>query len=228
MNFAVWILLLMSFGLAPLRALANADEKLLPDFFFDTQFGLTTSKSKLVLSNDTGTALRYGFGTNAGSDSKLALMLHFDHDATTFALNDSKIDMTWQDTRVRYHMGFFYLGALFTRLEMKVDQAGAPFIDAAGSGMGANTGLLFGFGKGGSFYLDIQTASLTNMKNSLAQTVSVSQRLDLDLGASFDLTAKLLDLCFGYRTRQLTVVTDTAYKEALTSTYVGLRLALSL
>ncbi len=81
------------------------------DFLFDVQYAFTTSKSKLVGSNDTGTALRYGLSGYAGSNSNLAFLLHFDRDTTNFQLNSSKVDMNWQDTRVRYHLGFFYMGA---------------------------------------------------------------------------------------------------------------------
>lgn len=193
------------------------------DFLIDTQFAFTTSKSKLVGSNDTGTALRYGFGGYAGDDSNIAFLVHFDQDVTTFALNSSKIDMNWQDTRIRYHLGFFYLGALFTRLDMKVNSAGTETIDASGSGMGGNTGVLFGVGKSGSMYVDVNSATLSEMKNALDQTVSIKQRLDVDIGASIDLTQKLLDMTFGYKIRNLTVSADSSYKEILYTTYAGLR-----
>ncbi len=195
------------------------------DFLIDTQYAFTTSKSKLVGSNDTGTALRYGFGGYAGDDSNIAFLVHFDHDVTTFALNSSKIDMNWQDTRIRYHLGFFYLGALFTRLDMKVNSAGTDTVDASGSGMGANTGVLFGVGKSGSMYVDVNSASLSAMKNALDQTVSIKQRLDVDIGASIDLTQKLVDMTFGYKIRNLTISADSSYKEILYTTYAGLRLS---
>lgn len=195
------------------------------DFFFDVQYAFTTSKSKLVASNDTGTALRYGLGGYAGSSSNIAFLLHFESDTTSFALNDSKIVMNWQDTKVRYHLGYFYLGALFTRLEMTANNAGTDTVDAAGSGMGINAGTLFGVGKGGSVYLDVTTATLPKMKNAIDQSIAIKQRMDIDVGASIDLTAKLLDMTFGYKIRNVTVETDTSYKEALYSTYAGLRMS---
>jgi hypothetical protein len=196
------------------------------DFLFDVQYAFTTSKSKLVASNDTGTALRYGLGGYAGNNSNLAFLLHFDRDATNFQLNSSKVDMNWQDTRVRYHLGYFYLGALFTRLEMKANSAGTDIIDAAGSGMGLNTGLVFGVGKGGSVYLDLMSATLPSMKNAIDQSIAIKQRLDIDIGASIDLTSKLLDLTFGYKIRNVTVETDASYAESLYTTYAGLRMSL--
>ena len=218
--------ILLGLSVAPVRAKAeNSASKNRPDFFVDTQYAITTTKSKLVASNDMGTALRYGFGTYAGNDLNLSFLLHFDHDVTNFALNSSKIDMNWQDTRIRYHLGIFYFGVLFSRLEMKASQQSGAVIDAAGSGIGGNTGLQFAIGHIGSAYLDIQTASLSTMKNALDQTLSIKQRMDLDVGASIDLTAKLLDLTFGYKIRQLTIQTDSAYKEALYATYFGLRFA---
>jgi hypothetical protein len=195
------------------------------DFLFDVQYAFTTSKSKLVGSNDTGTALRYGLGGYAGSNSNLAFLLHFDRDTTNFQLNSSKVDMNWQDTRVRYHMGFFYLGALFTRLEMTANKEGAEIVDAAGSGMGLNTGVLWGVGRGGSVYLDLMTATLPTMKNAIDQEISIKQRLDIDLGGSIKLTSKLLDMTFGYKIRNLSIETDAAYAESLYTTYAGLRMS---
>jgi hypothetical protein len=195
------------------------------DFFFDAQYAFTTSKSKLVGSNDTGTALRYGLGGYAGTNSNLSFLLHFDQDTTNFLLNSSKVQMNWQDTRVRYHLGFFYLGALFTRLEMTADREGAELVDAAGSGMGLNTGVLFGVGRGGSVYLDVMTATLPNMKNAIEQEIAIKQRLDIDLGGSIKLTSKLLDMTFGYKIRNVSVQTDSTYQEALFTTYAGLRMS---
>jgi hypothetical protein len=195
------------------------------DFLFDAQYAFTTSKSKLVGSNDTGTALRYGLGGYAGSNSNLAFLLHFDQDATNFQLNSSKVNMSWQDTRVRYHMGFFYLGALFTRLEMTANKEGAELVDAAGSGMGLNTGALLGIGRGGSVYLDLMTATLPTMKNAIDQEISIKQRMDIDIGGSIKLSSKLLDMTFGYRMRNVSVQTDASYAETLYTTYAGLRMS---
>ncbi|HYX38741.1 MAG TPA: hypothetical protein VE954_37020 [Oligoflexus sp.] len=195
------------------------------DFFVDVQYAFTTSKSKLVGSNDTGTALRYGLGGFAGSNSNLSFLLHFDQDVTNFQLNSSKIDMNWQDTRVRYHLSYFYLGALFTRLEMTADKEGTEIVDAAGSGMGINAGALIGVGRGGSVYIDVMTATLPNMKNAIDQEISIKQRMDIDLGGSIDLTAKLLDMTFGYKIRNVTVQTDSTYQEALYTTYAGIRMS---
>ena len=87
-----------------------------PSFYLDTQFGLMTYNSKLVNSNDTGTALRYGVGSSAGSEGQLRFLLMMDTQTTSFALNDSIVAMSWQDTSIRYQWGFVYLGAVFSRL----------------------------------------------------------------------------------------------------------------
>ena len=64
------------------------------------------------------------------------------------------------------------------------------------------------------------------MKNSLEQDVSISQRLDADLGASIKLTGRLLDLVFGYRVRNLSIKSDRTYVDSIYQTYSGLRLSL--
>ncbi len=179
----------------------------------------------MLLSNDTGTALRYGVGTFAGSDGQIGFQLMNDSDTTTFALNSSALSNIWQDTTIRYYMGPFYVGALFTRAEIKAKNQGVDTIDAAGSGMGGGVGLLWPVGRGGSISLDIATASIPKMKNSLPQEIAIGQRLDLDLGASVDITSRLLDFTFGYRTRTLGIKADANYTENFYQTYVGLRMS---
>jgi hypothetical protein len=219
------VILVLSWGGAGTTYAQGSGRGPQSDFLFDAQYAFTTSKSKLVGSNDTGTALRYGLGGYAGSNSNLAFLLHFDRDTTNFQLNSSKVDMNWQDTRVRYHMGFFYLGALFTRLEMTADREGTDVVDAAGSGLGINTGALLGIGRGGSVYLDVMTATLPTMKNAIDQEISIKQRLDIDIGGSIKLSSKLLDMTFGYKIRNVSVQTDAAYAESLYTTYAGLRMS---
>jgi hypothetical protein len=200
--------------------------KITPNLYLDTQFAFATSKSKLIESNDTGTALRYGIGSYAGSDGQIGFHLLYDLQTTAFGLNRSSLSMAWQDTSLRYHLGPFYLGPLFTRLELKCNRAGTDIIDAAGSGYGANVGLLFAVGRDGTLRLDVATAAVSAMKNSLEQDVSISQRLDADLGASIKLTGRLLDLVFGYRVRNLSIKSDRTYVDSIYQTYSGLRLSL--
>lgn len=211
-------------GSLSMQALAApASDRLAPDLYVDLQLALTSNMSKLVSNNDRGTVLSYGAGTFAGSDNNLEFLMLRQNEATSYALNQSDIKAAWQDTSIRYHIGYFYLAGIFSQLESQVTSQGTPIIDAAGSGMGGGLGMQMGIGRGGSLHLDLGFVSISSMKNALDGEVSVPQRLDMDLGGSIDLTQKLLDLTFGYRVRMTTYKTDSSYSDSSYQTYVGLR-----
>lgn len=196
-----------------------------PTFFLDTTFGFTTFKSKLVDSNDTGTGLTYSLGGNAGVNRNYGFILRTDSSATTFALNESKVTQVWQDTIIRYRLGYFYLGVLFDTLDFKVNSQGTELLDVAGSGMGGNAGFFVPIGRIGSFYLDATSVTLSTFRNVLATEVKGGSRMDIDLGANFDVTKQLLDFVVGYRQRTMSFTTDQAYAEAYYITYLGFRFA---
>lgn len=195
-----------------------------PGFSLDLNYGFTTTKSKLVASNDSGTTLGYGIGGYAGSSKNIEFNLGFETDTTPFLLNGSKVVYDWQDTKIRYHLGSFYAGVVFSRLNWAVNNAGVDTVDAAGSGYGGSAGFLTSVGRGGILRIDVTTVSIAAMKNALATEVSVPSRLDIDIGAAVDLWSKWLDFTFGYRMRTLSLKTDQAYSDTETSTYLGLRL----
>ncbi len=205
---------------------AWAEGTRVPNFYADAQLGLITYKSKLAASNDTGTALRYGVGSCAGSEGQLRFNLMIDTASTNFALNDSKLTLAWQDTAIRYQWAWFYVGALFSRLEMTAHIEGADKIDAAGSGFGGTTGFLFDVGKRAQLNLDISSASIAKMTNALEGEVKLGSRLDVDLGSQVELGKKFL-FAFGYRMRTMSIsFASTSYAELVTSTYAGLRYSL--
>jgi hypothetical protein len=221
-----WVMGLLAFFGTTFGTIAFSQEaSLYPSFSFDLNYGLTTMKSKLVAMNDTGSALGYSLGGFAGSGKNIEFNLGFEKDVASFALNDSKISFDWQDTKIRYHYGYFYAGVVFSRLNLMVTSAGADIIDAAGSGYGGSLGFYSPIGRGGSLRIDVTTVGIAAMKNSIATDVAVPSRLDIDIGAAIDIWGKWLDFTFGYRMRTLSVKTDVSYAETESSTYIGLKMA---
>ena len=221
---AKWFAIGFSFAsLAQSNAAMASDRANDPSFFVDLTFGMTTMKSKFVESNDTGTALNYSLGGFAGSSKQIEYNIGFEKDATSFALNDSKITYDWQDTKIRYHLGNFYAGLIFTRLTMEAERAGVEIIDAAGSGYGASLGFLSDIGKGGVFRVDVSSVGIAELKNNLPIESSVPSRLDIDVGASIDLFGKWSSFIFGYRMRTLSIKADVSAADTETSTYIGFR-----
>ncbi len=63
------------FFLAPAELLAQEIEAGLKTIYLSTDYALTTHKSELVESNDTGSSIRYGLGFNVGDQKQLGVVL---------------------------------------------------------------------------------------------------------------------------------------------------------
>lgn len=201
---------------------------LFPDFYFQTQYAFTTAKSKLVVSNDLGSTLSYGLGSFAGSDANLGFKIWFSTDTLSFGLNSSSLAISWQDNVVVYRLGPFFIGPVFSQAELKANKEGSDIIDAVGSGIGAETGVKFAIGKSSALHLLVTSVNINAMKDTSNKSVSIGQRLDIDIGARVDITRELLDFVFGYKTRTMSLSYDSvSYSEAMYFTYVGFDLSFS-
>ncbi|SME93785.1 hypothetical protein [Pseudobacteriovorax antillogorgiicola] len=187
-----------------------------------TSFSLSTYKSELVASNDTGTGFSYGIGGYAGEDGTLGFFLKIDSASTSFALNSSSNAVTWQDTLIRYRWSYFYLGPIFSMMDYKVNQEGTELLDLKSSGIGGNLGMMVPLGNTGAIFLDLSSVTMSSTVNKLATEANIGSRTDFDLGASIDVTRSLVDFTFGYRQQQYTVSTDSTYTETYLATYLGL------
>lgn len=197
-----------------------------PTFFLDTTFGLTTYKSKLVNSNDTGTGLSYSIGGHAGGNHEYGFLVRTDSNKTSFLLNESSIATTWQDTILRYRIWAFYIGGIFSQIDLKVNDQGAERVDAAASGYGGNVGFLIPINRIGVFYCDVASVSVANFRNTFEEEVKSGTRMDIDLGAHFDVTRDLLDLTVGYKQRASTIEIGESNAESYFVTYLGFRAAI--
>lgn len=196
-----------------------------PTFFFDVTGGSSTYKSELVGNNDTTTSFGYSIGGTAGANSNLGFFIRSDTIDAPFELNSSQITTTWQDSGLKYRMGFFYLGLVLSSVETTINDEGTNLIDAGGTGTGGTTGLQFSIGKTAVMYLDITSVTIAKTRNELDQTTAIGARQDVDIGAYIDLSKKSFDYMLGYKQRTVTVTTDASYTDTITTTYVGFRWA---
>ena len=196
-----------------------------PTFFFDVTGGFSTHKSELVENNDTTTSFGYSFGGTAGANSNLGFFIRSDTMATPFELNSSQITTTWQDSGLKYRLGFFYFGLVLSSVETTVNDEGVDLIDAGGTGAGGTTGFQFSIGKTAVMYLDITSVTIATTRNELDQTTAVGARQDVDIGAYIDLSKRSFDYMIGYKQRTVAITTDASYIDTITTTYVGFRWA---
>ncbi len=98
-----------------------------PVAYFDIEYGLfTTYKSSLIDFNDTGVTTAYSFGSFAGDDRIFGFSVRNETLSITFSPSSataSTIDTTWQDTGIKYRLGFMFLGFYL------VDFCKSPHVD---------------------------------------------------------------------------------------------------
>ena len=193
--------------------------------YLKTDYGLTTYKSKLLLSNDTGSALSYGIGAYVGDEKHWGIGLKNESSTTKFLLVSSAVKASLQDITISYRWGYMYLGAVISTAGYIVTKDGATLFDASGSGYGGNFGFLIPITRTAIVYLDVTTASISKTIEASQKSVSLGSRTDIDLGASVDITKRVFDFIFGYRQRshKITFLGAPA-AETRTATYIGFQM----
>jgi hypothetical protein len=199
-----------------------------PTFSFEVETGFyTTYKSEAVAFNDVGSTTAYGFATWAGKDRNLGFSLR--NETATIAFEPasgtaSSVAYTWQDVGVSYRFfEYFYMGAVFSNVDLKIDNQGTVTVDALGSGTGGRIGVMTPLGKGGAFQFEYLTVTTGSVKDVSDPNVAIGARADMNLKTSFKLL-NWLQLTAGYRSRTYSVTATSEYAEAIQSTYLGFQL----
>lgn len=204
--------------------------------FVRAEGNMTTYKSGMLTSNDTGVGNTYTLGAHVGTDRSFGVLYNVDSSVVTFGINKGKVATTWTDTIIRYRMGAFYLGGVIgsVALQVTAPESQDPTIDGktpvdvnldvVGTGYGGNGGFVLGFGRNNAWYLDATTVSIAAARDLEQTDVTFGSRLDLDTGISFFITRSVFDMMVGYRTRQYSIKVAESYAESLSATYLAFRL----
>lgn len=244
-----WLLLLCLASLIASEALAERDGP--PTFAAHASGGYSVYKSEMVQSNDTSTTMAYGFGVYAGAGRNVGFLLNRESSTFTFALNDAKLALDWQDIHVRYRFGPIYMGLVIAESHWLVsappdadgddllDQGADPveLLNISSSSYGVNVGGRFPVAKRGEAYMDLTYAAAGVVKETATdpvealangdaipgtRTLGVGPRMEMDLGGSIEIT-RWLDVICGFKYRAYSVTIDgKTYKELMNTTYVGL------
>ncbi len=207
-----------------LPALAQDVEAGLKTIYLSSDYALTTHKSKLLGSNDTGTSLRYALGFNVGDRKELGVVLQTESSAIAFKLNETSTKLLFRDTRITYRLGYFYLGAVSAYAEAAAVAAdGTDMFSGRGTGSGYTAGAFIPLGGRSLLQIDVTSATVSSFLNKdEAVTVSLGSRLDIDISGHIPISKKILTLDLGYRQRTLPIVyNSTSYSETMQKTYIG-------
>jgi hypothetical protein len=212
--------------------LCAEDDVRAPTVFLELGGGLTTYKSKLVTSNDTSISTGYSLGLNGGADKNIGALLRNESNTTNFEYGvngtTSQIQSNFQDFLLRYRLGFFYLGPVFSQTAFKVKRYGVAYLDTLGSGIGFNGGLMFIVARNSEIFLDYTSTSTSTVKDvvqSSTSKVGIGSRSEIYLGSKIPITRSVLNFFFGYKQRTYSIsVSGQNSSELQTTTWVGLAL----
>lgn len=209
----------------PSRAGAQEFDRRLKTIYLGGDYGLSTYKSKLVESNDTGSITSYSIGANIGTDKSAAFVLRSDQSSIAFALNESKIESSWRDTIIRYRWGYVYFGAIIGQTTWDVKRTAEDLFAGTGSGYGGNFGLLLPLGNRNLFTIDIASVTASSFVEKNEKDVKMGARTDISMWSNIGLTRDAIDLLVGYKQRSHSVSYDgTSYAEVHTATFFGLQM----
>lgn len=206
---------------------ANADdiESQLPTIYLAADYGLSTYKSKLVESNDTGAITSYTLGANVGASKPVAILIRSDQSDIKFLLNESEIASSWRDTIIRYRWGYVYLGGVLGQTTWEVKSAGVDLFAGTGSGYGGNFGIMVPIGARNLFTLDVASVTASTFVEKNEKDVKMAARTDINFLGNIGITRNSLDLLVGYRQRSHAVSYEaTSYAEIHTATFFGFQM----
>jgi len=222
------IALLMLFG-SSLTSFAQSPEitSELKTFSVNFDYGLsTTYKSKLLESNDVGSSTRYGLGINAGGRKQLGVSYVVDTSVVAFETVTGSITSTWTDWIIEYRFWLISLGVVFGNNYFKATKDSADLFESYGvGGYGGYFSLKIPLPANALLHFDYTTCAAGTVTEVDKKTLAIGSRADMDLGAQVNLTRKMFDFVFGYRTRAYSMTfEETAYAESVVSTYLGIRM----
>jgi hypothetical protein len=217
--------LLLVAAYAPnIRAMDATVESQSDTAYFFGNYGPTTYKSKLVASNDAGSAVTFGIGAHAGSKKQVGFEHRIETQATTFALTTSSIASVWTSTIIKYRIWWFELGAVVGNAKVVAKRESAEILNVTGSGYGSYGGLLIPLGKNNLLYLNGMSVATTKASDTEARVIALGKRTDIDIGARIGILRKGLDFTTGYRQRSNTITESASvHSELQTTTYVGMQ-----
>lgn len=226
-------------GVIALLSGEQAAANVLTGFNFHATGGLSTYKSKMLQSNDTGTTIGYGLALHAGDERGMSMGLEREQSTFPFALNNASLALETQDVDLVYRWGPVYAGMMFSQAswyakapadanaDRLLDQnsTAEEYLDILAPGYGARTGLRVAFSRRGAAFIDVRyataskvqqatpkdpsTGGITGTSPALGRQVTVGPRMMVDFGASLPITRDLLSFIAGYRYRTYSLTIES-------------------
>ena len=197
-------------------------KEILPTAWIQASYGLSTYKSELVESNDTGALINYAIGANVGEEKTFGLVIRTDSSAIDFKLNESKIESSWRDTVIRYRWGYAYIGGILGYSSFAATSAGAELFSGTGTGYGVNFGGYLPLGRDNALVLDGSSVTIGEFNEVDQKAVKFGARTDVSIYGQMEIMNDAVHSTVGYTQRTHAVSLDgSGSAETHTATWVG-------
>lgn len=191
------------------------------------EIGMNTFESEAAGSKESQESTRYTLGGWAGEERVVGASITSTEDVVPFALNDSEVHTKFRDIRIMPRFWIFTpsIGASFSEVDVESD--GEKTVSLYGSGINAGIGAHLSLHRAIVVSADVMTVQTNDSFDKLDQGTELGDRNEANIGASVDLTERMVDLLVGYRVREYTIKNgEEESKEKSQGAYAGLRLGL--
>ena len=122
-----------------------------------------------------------------------------------------------------YNLGSFYVGAMISGTDVKVNNTGTDIFDGLGTGYGGAFGMEFSFAKVGKFLFELRSVSTSTFKHDSSSKVELGARTDINLMGKIPLTRRMVSLDIGFKSSSYSLsVGGTSTEETVYTTWGGL------
>lgn len=222
-------LLITSVALGQTRSRVYGDQmtKQSQTFYLQGDVQATTYNSEAAGSKDSNetTSLTVGAWTGEGR------ILGFEMESTDadikFNLNGNSVRTSFKDVRMMTRLGWIQpsIGATLTEIDVRTPDVQTVGVYSTGLNAGLKVAVPITLEL--VVHAEAAVSHPTKTYDKLDQGTKLGNRTDADIGASYDLTERFVDLLVGYKIRKYKIDTDTSsFDESTSGAYAGLRLGL--
>lgn len=185
---------------------------------------MRTFSSQAADSKESQAASTVSMSMWTGEGRNLGVTASSTDTTVPFSLNKSETRHSFKEVRLQGRFGPLFVSGIGSLTQVAVSRAEGKYFDVSGTGVGAGVGFaapihsnIVAYGDGSL----IQTASAFDRNGHKA---SIGNRTEGELGAVIDVTARILDVVVGYKTRSFSVqIDDENFNETSQGAFAGVR-----
>jgi hypothetical protein len=194
-------------------------------FYIRGDVQATTHDSEVAASKDTSETNYLTVGAWAGEGRIIGIEFTSADVDAKFQSEGFSSDNSFRDVRLMTRLGWLIpsVGASLTELDIKSGDTSE--VSIYGTGINAGLKVAVPVTMALVVHAEGSLSQPTKSYDKLLQGSKLGSRSDADIGASYDLTERMVDVLFGYKIRSYEIETaERKYQEGMSGAYAGLRL----